>query len=438
MAWPSKTTTQSVTFDKSAWTVADAKRWLREHGFDAPAVDETKTQYRFRQRDPNLCQKEHYATIKATPTINLVICRPRRSPRRNPARRRPKRPAASRQTKLGIPEQSFRLVHPPSPERPEPREDLPPPPDPRQAGLFDRPKRNPVRGRGGYGRRTPDWEVRQLEDDVQSLKRDIQDIRRLVRGGDPDAEYHLDETKKVLEEKQRELREARREYQWQKKDARKQAAARKRAVRRPGRGKTIYGSPVRNPRRPPEAEGSVVYEDGPRRTFGPRRNPIIPKRSIAEAADVFEEWAGQKGKALARGLKSGAVKAGKAAGRGLVKAGKGLGRGAAKVARGGARAARAGLQYAKFKTGERAAGTGPYEFESPWTVFKVYSDGSVDASGIEGTVEHILPQDFVYLCKLEPREGEPSKSRERRPRERERERERDERFPPPRGRRRRS
>lgn len=46
---------QSVLFDKTKWTLASAKKWLKSHGFtykEVPAVDETLAKYRFRQRPP--------------------------------------------------------------------------------------------------------------------------------------------------------------------------------------------------------------------------------------------------------------------------------------------------------------------------------------------------------------------------------------------------
>jgi hypothetical protein len=53
--------TQSVTFDKSMWKVADAKAWLKEHGYKTPAVDVTKGKLRFRQESPR--KYKEFATI---------------------------------------------------------------------------------------------------------------------------------------------------------------------------------------------------------------------------------------------------------------------------------------------------------------------------------------------------------------------------------------
>ena len=54
---------QSVLFDKTKWTVADAKTWLKANKFTGLAVDETENMLRFRQKDPD--QYDRLRTITA-------------------------------------------------------------------------------------------------------------------------------------------------------------------------------------------------------------------------------------------------------------------------------------------------------------------------------------------------------------------------------------
>lgn len=49
---PRTSKVQSVLFDKTLWTTTSAKRWLRDSGFKAPAVDRSKDYLRFRQLQP--------------------------------------------------------------------------------------------------------------------------------------------------------------------------------------------------------------------------------------------------------------------------------------------------------------------------------------------------------------------------------------------------
>lgn len=46
------TDVRSVLFDKSKWTVTEAKKWLKDHGYKVPKVDTTDQYHRFRQRPP--------------------------------------------------------------------------------------------------------------------------------------------------------------------------------------------------------------------------------------------------------------------------------------------------------------------------------------------------------------------------------------------------
>src|SRR5574337_1130132 len=60
---------QSVLFDKAHWSLADARRWLRDHKFKSGLVDEKENTYRFRQKSPGLYKE--FSTIEAgAPTLN--------------------------------------------------------------------------------------------------------------------------------------------------------------------------------------------------------------------------------------------------------------------------------------------------------------------------------------------------------------------------------
>lgn len=65
---------QSVIFDKSSWTLSNANKWLRRHGFKekfrGKGVDETPNTYRFRQSDPKDLRT---ITKKATKGISFII-----------------------------------------------------------------------------------------------------------------------------------------------------------------------------------------------------------------------------------------------------------------------------------------------------------------------------------------------------------------------------
>lgn len=59
----SKSSVQSVLFDKSRWSVAKAKEWLKKHDFKYGDVDEKPNVLRFRQIEPSQMTKDHYAII---------------------------------------------------------------------------------------------------------------------------------------------------------------------------------------------------------------------------------------------------------------------------------------------------------------------------------------------------------------------------------------
>lgn len=66
---------QSVLFDKTKWTIPQARHWLSSHGFVFIKVHTTEHYHRFRQYDP---RKEKYRTQKIGNGIEYVIGYPTR------------------------------------------------------------------------------------------------------------------------------------------------------------------------------------------------------------------------------------------------------------------------------------------------------------------------------------------------------------------------
>jgi hypothetical protein len=67
---------QSVLFDKSQWTISQAKRWLLDHDFVYKKVDVTDKYIRFRQISPTIAKKHgfnKYFTKKVGDDVMLVI-----------------------------------------------------------------------------------------------------------------------------------------------------------------------------------------------------------------------------------------------------------------------------------------------------------------------------------------------------------------------------
>lgn len=58
-----KTTLQSVLFDKEIWTRAKARAWLKENDLKSDKLDETEDNFRFRQRDPGDFKPRSFRTI---------------------------------------------------------------------------------------------------------------------------------------------------------------------------------------------------------------------------------------------------------------------------------------------------------------------------------------------------------------------------------------
>ena len=68
---------QSVIFHKDKHNIKDAKKWLREHNYKHPKIDDTDNTYRFRQINPSTIEKKGYTIYKNKPLgdsgIILVI-----------------------------------------------------------------------------------------------------------------------------------------------------------------------------------------------------------------------------------------------------------------------------------------------------------------------------------------------------------------------------
>ncbi len=67
---------QSVIFDKSQWTVAQAKAWLKRHKFKNNNVDMKPLHIRFRQVSPTTLKNKgfkKYRTLELGQGIALII-----------------------------------------------------------------------------------------------------------------------------------------------------------------------------------------------------------------------------------------------------------------------------------------------------------------------------------------------------------------------------
>lgn len=69
---------QSVRFPKNNFTLKQARKWVKSHGYRTTwrgkGVDETENQYRFRQKSPNYPHKKvKTITIPRSGGIQLII-----------------------------------------------------------------------------------------------------------------------------------------------------------------------------------------------------------------------------------------------------------------------------------------------------------------------------------------------------------------------------
>lgn len=68
------TEVQSLALSKKRFSTAvEAKRWARQHGFEAPKVDETENEWRLRQDDPSFFHPESFRSIKLRPGVRAII-----------------------------------------------------------------------------------------------------------------------------------------------------------------------------------------------------------------------------------------------------------------------------------------------------------------------------------------------------------------------------
>src|SRR4030042_741408 len=71
---PNEEHTQSVVFEKSAgWTEESSKKWCEEHDYYTDGFDETKTQYRYRQYDPDYEKFDYRKQEIEKDSISLVL-----------------------------------------------------------------------------------------------------------------------------------------------------------------------------------------------------------------------------------------------------------------------------------------------------------------------------------------------------------------------------
>ena len=77
---------QSILFRTRYYSVASAKRWLREHGYKGLVVDTTENYHRFRQEDPEDFDPDSFRTVGFSKTIKAVVGR---QLKKNPNRKNP-------------------------------------------------------------------------------------------------------------------------------------------------------------------------------------------------------------------------------------------------------------------------------------------------------------------------------------------------------------
>lgn len=67
--------TQSLILSKDRFpTLAEAKKWVLEHDFKAPKVDEKPESWRFRQFPPGRCKEDTIRTITITRGVKALVC----------------------------------------------------------------------------------------------------------------------------------------------------------------------------------------------------------------------------------------------------------------------------------------------------------------------------------------------------------------------------
>ena len=66
---------QSILFDKDKYSVDEARAWLKSHNKRYDKVDTTENKYRFRQFNPDLCDKGSFRTEEITSGIQFIYCK---------------------------------------------------------------------------------------------------------------------------------------------------------------------------------------------------------------------------------------------------------------------------------------------------------------------------------------------------------------------------
>lgn len=70
---------QSLLFAKEGFTKAQAKRWVKEHGYTQTYIDEKENTLRVRQEEPSSFLKTSFRVISFRPGVKAVIACPRKS-----------------------------------------------------------------------------------------------------------------------------------------------------------------------------------------------------------------------------------------------------------------------------------------------------------------------------------------------------------------------
>jgi ATP-dependent Clp protease protease subunit len=66
--------TQSVVFEKEAgWTKASSRKWVKEHDYYDDGLDETETQWRWRQYDPDDSEFDYRTEVIVKDSVSLIL-----------------------------------------------------------------------------------------------------------------------------------------------------------------------------------------------------------------------------------------------------------------------------------------------------------------------------------------------------------------------------
>lgn len=71
---PDKTHTQSVVFDKQFFTRSESNKWCKDHDYFTDGMDETATQFRYRQYQPDDSKFSYRSFNKGLPKgISFIL-----------------------------------------------------------------------------------------------------------------------------------------------------------------------------------------------------------------------------------------------------------------------------------------------------------------------------------------------------------------------------